>query len=79
MGGMRHRLSKLEDAFDPWLRGGEPRNEAAEKLFDYERQRYLEGNSGLVYEDGEQAFYTGGGELALSRTYANLEHIFNSL
>ncbi len=83
MGAMRRRLRKLEDADAPRLRGGcrqeEPRNEGAEELFDRERQRHLEGDSGLVYDSDEQAFYSSGGELALSRTYANLVRLFDSL
>lgn len=79
MGGVRRRLRRLEDASGPRLRGEEPRNEVAEALFDFEIKRHLAGDSGLVYVDEEQAFYTGGGELAVSRNYANLEHILDSL
>ena len=84
MGAMRRRLRKLEDADASRLRGSssrqeEPRNEGVEQLFDTERQRHLQGDSGLVYDSEEQAFYTSGGELALSRTYANLVRLFDSL
>ncbi len=80
---MRRRLRKLEDA--PRLRGGsrreaeESRGAGAEELFNIERRRHLQGDSGLVYDSDEQAFYTSGGELALSRTYANLVRLFDSL
>ncbi len=82
MASLNDRLKGLEDTRALQQRRWgqeEPRNEGAEKLFAYEREQYLAGSSGLVYDADEDAFYTSSGELAVSRTYANLERIFNSL
>lgn len=76
---MKRRLRRLEDAAGSRLRSEESRNEGVEALFDFEMQRHLAGGSGLVYDAEEDVFYTDEGELAVSRTYANLERIFNSL
>lgn len=68
---IKRRLERLEVSTDPASPPAEP-SETAEALYLMELEWHRAGSSELIHDDSAEAFYSPGGEFAVSRRAVDL-------